>query len=181
MKLNLTQGGKSVDIAELFDGIQAGSGFVLASKEHCKAMDKIAALVKVRERTAHECLVRLEGAGFESDVAQRAVQRAVECGLVDDQRYAAALIKGKVNQGWGRRKIVMRLQQDGVSDEVVFACEGLFASGQEEYERAMHELGKKSVQSKNPRATLVRRLLQRGYSQDLAFRAVDDFMAQEGQ
>ena len=181
MKLNLTQGGRPVDIAELFDDMQASSGFVLASKEHCKAMDKIAALVKVRERTAHECLVRLEEAGFEHDVAQRAVQRAVECGLVDDHRYAAALIKGKVNQGWGKRKIVMRLQQDGVSDAVVSDCEGLFATSQEEYDHAMRELGKKSARSKNPRVTLVRRLLQRGYSQDLALRAVNDFMAQEGQ
>ena len=40
----------------------------------------------------------------------------------------------------------------------------------------MHELSKRSVRSKNPRATLTRRLLQKGYSPELANRAVEEFM-----
>lgn len=182
MKLNLTQGGKQVDIAKLFECMDVQQeGLSFSSAEHSKAMDKIAALVKVRERTPNECLARLTQAGFEDDIARHAVERAVECGLVDEQRYAAALVKGKVNQGWGRRKIMMRLEADGVSVAAIEACCDLFPNEQLEYERAMHELGKKSVRSKNPRATLVRRLIQKGYGQDLAVRAVDDFMSQAAQ
>lgn len=178
MKLNLTQGGRSVDISELFAHAEPPTGPLFSDEQHCKAMDKIAALARIRERTPKECLERLLAAGFEQEVAEHAVSRAVECGLVDESRYAAALIKGKVHQGWGRRKILMRLAQDGVSAQAIDACSDCFASEQEEYEQALLELGKKSVRSKNPRATLVRRLLQKGYSQDMALRAVDEFISQ---
>lgn len=178
MKLNLTKGGKSIDLNELFEKMEPRDTPLFDSDEdHCRAMDKLASLVNVRERTAKECRQRLRDAGFEDDVADCAVESALRCGLVDDKRYAAALIKGKVRQGWGKRKILMRLEEDGVSYDDVLSCADLFASPDEEYERAMHELAKKSVRSQNPRATLMRRLLQKGYSMDLATRAVSDFMA----
>lgn len=178
MKLNLTKGGRGVDLCKLFENMEPRETPLFdTDEEHCRAMDKIASLVNVRERTAKECRSRLRDAGFESDVADRAVESALRCGLVDDRRYAAALIKGKVHQGWGRRKILMRLEEDGVSHADVAACSDLFASPDEEYERAMYELRKRSAHSKNPRATLTRRLLQKGYSAELATRAVSDFMA----
>lgn len=178
MKLSLTKGGHSVDLSELFENMEPREAPLFDDdSEHRQAMDKIAALVNVRERTAKECRRRLIEAGYEHDVAMRAVESALRCGLIDDKRYAAALIKGKVHQGWGKRKILMRLEEDGVSYEDIAACSDLFASPDEEYERAMYELAKKSARSQNPRATLTRRLLQKGYSMDLATRVVSDFMA----
>ena len=177
MKLNLMQGGKQADLSLLFDNIQPRETPLFDTAEHRRAMDKIAALVNVRERTAKEVRGRLAQAGFEDAVAQEAVECAVRCGLIDEHRYAAALIKGKVRQGWGKRKILMRLQDDGVDADTIQECSDLFASPEEEYERAMSELAKRSVRSKNPRATLTRRLLQKGYSNELVTRAVSDFMS----
>ena len=177
MKLNLTQGGKQADLSLLFENMQSQETPLFDDKDHCRAMDKIAALLNVRERTAKECKCRLVEAGFEEHVACEAVDRALACGLIDEHRYAASLIKGKVRQGWGKKKILMRLQEDGVSTDTIQACSGYFATPQEEYERALYELEKRSVNSKNPRATLTRRLLQKGYAAELVNRAVSDFMS----
>lgn len=177
MKLNLTQGGKKADLSLLFENMQPRETPLFDTKDHRRAMDKIAALVNVRERTAKECRIRLAEAGFEDGLTQEVVDRALACGLIDEQRYAAAFIKGKVRQGWGKKKILMRLQEDGVGTDTIQACSQYFASPQEEYERALFELAKRSVNSKNPRATLTRRLLQKGYSAELTNRAVSDFMS----
>ena len=176
VKLKLSKGGKPVHMATLFDAMEEDNTPLFAQREHNKAMDKIAALLRVRERTPKELHRRLLDAGFEEEVVRGAVDAALRCGLVDERRYAAALIRGKVSQGWGRSKIMARLRDDGVSSWAIEACSELFATPEQEYERAMHELSKRSVRSKNPRATLTRRLLQKGYSPELANRAVEEFM-----
>ena len=156
MKLKLSKGGKPVHMATLFDAMEEDSTPLFAQREHNKAMDKIAALLRVRERTPKELHRRLLDAGFEEEVVRGAVDAALRCGLVDE----------------GRSKIMARLRDDGVSSWAIEACSELFATPEQEYERAMHELSKRSVRSKNPRATLTRRLLQKGYSPELANRAV---------
>lgn len=176
MKLNLTKAGKPVQVASLFEGFEDDPEPLFEDERQIMAMDKIAALIRVRERTPKELRRRLAEAGFEEDVVERAVESSVRSGLVSEERYAAALIRGKVSQGWGKAKIMARLREDGVSPAAIESCNTLFATPQQEYERALHELGKRSVRSKNPRATLMRRLLQKGYSPELANRAVDDFM-----
>lgn len=176
MKMHLSKGGRPVNMQSLFELAGEPAKPLFSEAEHIKAMDKIAALVRVRERTPHELRRRLQDCGFTEEVAARAVESAERCGLVDEERYASALIRGKVNQGWGRAKIMARLREDGVSSAVIERCNSCFATPQQEYERALYELGKRSVRSKNPRATLMRRLLQKGYSPELANRAVDEFM-----
>ena len=176
MKLNITKGGQQADLGELFANLDYEPGSLFKSDEHIKAMDKIHSLVCVRERTAKEIRTRLLDTGFDRDVVEGAVASALKCGLIDEERYAAALISGKVHQGWGRAKIMRRLEEDGVDYQTVAKCSQYFATPAEEYERAMRELEKRSVRSKNPRATLTRRLLQKGYSADLTNRAVNDFI-----
>lgn len=176
MKMHLSKGGKPVNMQSLFELAEEPGEPLFLEQEHNKAMDKIAALVRVRERTPKELLRRLGEVGFSESTAREAVESAVRCGLVDEERYAAALIRGKVNQGWGRAKIMARLREDGVSPAAIERCSGYFATPQQEYERALYELGKRSVRSKNPRATLTRRLVQKGYAPELANRAVDEFM-----
>lgn len=155
-------------------GVEKRSLF--ADAEHLKAMDKIHAWVCVRERTRKECYKRLVEIEFEPRVASHAVERAVECGLIDEVRYTSAYIKGKVRAGWGRGRIVRSLEENGISQETIAECSEFFATPYEEYERALKEIDKRPARSKNPKATYVRRLLQKGYSQDIALRAVNEYL-----
>ena len=147
------------------------------SEEVSEAMAKVHALVCVRERTEKEVLNRLLEAGFDHETAYKASGRAVECGLVSDDRYAAAYISGKTHSGWGKQKIIQGLIDNGVSSQIIEKHSDLFSSAEEEMNQALKLCAKYSTHSKNPRATLLRRLVSKGFSYELSSRAVDEFMS----
>lgn len=43
--------------------------------------------------------------GYQKNVRDPAVQRAVEVGLINDSRFADVYIRSKISQGWGPLKI----------------------------------------------------------------------------
>lgn len=201
MKLKITKGGKQIDLNELFSdkpgfspetdqvdgyevepwsdascGSSSDSSSLFPDSDYLKAMDKLHNLVCVRERTTAESYERLIKHGFEPQIAQQAVNRAVECGLVSNERYAQAYVRGKLRSGWGRKKIINGLKANGVDESSIEACDYLFPSKDDELARAIEELSKRPARSKNPRMTYMRRLVQKGYSQDIAYRAVNDYV-----
>lgn len=153
---------------------------MVSPERHMKAMDKVNALIGVRERSAREVEERLARAGFTHEEAHDAAETAVRVGLVSDERYARALIRGKRRQGWGRAKIVMRLKANGVDGEMIEACSDAFASPEDEYESALAVLRKHGARSADPFASYVRRLVGRGFSYDTASRAARERLAEEG-
>ena len=171
----VTKGGKVIDLDAL-----AASGPLVPTmeeaKRHADAMDKIHGWVCVRERTPKEVRERLIQAGFTADEADEAADAAVRCGLVSEERFASAFIRGKVNSNWGPARIRAALHEHGVSDAVIDECRDLFPNADEEYESAMRVCASKAVHSKDPYATLMRRLVGKGYSSDLAHRVVCDFL-----
>lgn len=147
------------------------------SQRHLQAMDKINALVGIRERTCAELIERLQRSGFSAAESAQAVESAVACGLVDETRYAHVLIRSKVNAGWGKRKIVERLKRDGVPADIIASCEDCFPGRQDDLDRAVRELSKRSTSSADPYAAYMRRLVGKGYSVDLAREAVETYLA----
>lgn len=144
-----------------------------------QAMERINRLLDTRERCIKELKERLARADFTEEEIEDAMQAAVRVNLVNEERYARAFIRGKVHQGWGRGKILLRLQQDKIPAHVIDACQEDFASSHEEYNMAMHEVSKRRATSKNPYATYVRRLISRGYSYELSKQVVSDYLSQE--
>lgn len=201
MKLKITKGGKQVDLNELFsdnprfspeeaeyDGLEgslrsdlsrgaaSSAPSLFPDSDYLKAMDKLHNLVCVRERSAAESYERLIKHGFEPKIARKAIDRAVECGLISDERYAQAYVRGKLRSGWGKNKILGGLRANGIDEASIASCDYLFPSKDEELSRAIEELAKRPACSKNPRMTYIRRLVQKGYSQDVAYRAVNDYV-----
>ena len=146
---------------------------------HAEAMQKVHALVCVRERCEAELRARLVSCGFSPEEAQDAASAAVSCGLVDDARYASAFVRGKVRKGWGRDRIVARLRQDGVSQQAIDAAAADFAAPDQERAHALAELARRPCRARDRRASLMRRLLSKGYAPELARSCVDEFL--EGQ
>lgn len=140
-------------------------------------MEKINALIAVRERNLKEVRERLSSSGFTPEEIDDALETAVRVNLIDEERYARAFIRGKVHSGWGRVKIVARLRANGIGEETIASCSDDFGSPDDEYRSALLELSKRSTTSKNPYATYMRRLLSRGYSYDLATRVVRDYLS----
>lgn len=173
------------------------------TEDETRAFEKVTRLACARERGSRELADRLVRDGFSREVAESAVRRALDCGLIDDVRYGAVLIRTRVSQGCGRKGIEDELDRAGIAagdipgwpeeffsvddfdpfrvnanaeDGVVGCSFGSESSDEQEVERALALLRRKPPRSKNIQASAYRKLVTKGYSTSVASAATRRFM-----
>lgn len=176
---------------------------VKRTEDETRAFEKVTRLACARERGSRELIDRLVRDGFSQEVAESAVRRALDCGLIDDARYGAVLIRTRVSQGRGRKGIEDELERAGIAasdipgwpeeffsvddfdpfrvnanaeDDVVSCTFGSESSDEQEIERALALLHRKPPRSKNVQASAYRKLVTKGYSTSVASAATRRFM-----
>ena len=176
---------------------------VKRTEDETRAFEKVARLACERERGSRELIDRLVRDGFSREVAESAVRRALDCGLIDDTRYGAVLIRTRVSQGRGRKGIEDELERAGIAatdipgwpdeffslsgfnpfrvadndeDGLVDCSFGCESSDEQEIERALALLHRKPPRSKNVQASAYRKLVTKGYSTSVASAATRRFM-----
>lgn len=151
------------------------------SEEEEEAFSRVSRLVASRERCTCELMKRLVQGGCSEHDANKAVARAVSCGMVDDLRYADILIRSRISQGKGRAGIEEELNQCGIDfRQLVGWPDEYFDKEASEEDRAFDYLCRKPPRSKNIYASACRKLAARGYSADVVFAAARRYAKQEG-
>ena len=139
------------------------------AEEESKTFKKILKLASIREQASKKLHERLIKDGFSEQAVSSALARAIEVHIVDDKRYAEAYLRTQLAQGKGRRGIERALEQldiDSPSEETWQLAYEQF--GNDELKRAIALLNRKPPRSKNLREGAYRKLIQKGYSGDVA-------------
>lgn len=146
------------------------------------AFAKIQRLLCIREHASALLYKRLLSSGYDDRIASEAVQRAINCGLVSDERYADVLVRSRLSQGKGLRGIAFELEQADIDPQTVPAYqEALFRdSGPDELARALSLLAAKPPKAKRIREAAYRKLVQKGYESSVAASAARIFAEQHG-
>jgi regulatory protein len=135
-------------------------------------MDSLVRLLSARERSVQEAHKRLAEKGFDSKASSEAVNRALDCGLLDDQRFAKRLIEVKIAAGWGEYRINQELYRFGIPKDSIEGYPEAFFAAEDQLERALQALKKHRSRAKNPRQAAFKYLISRGFDSEIAGAAV---------
>ena len=142
-----------------------------------EAFERAVEALSQRERTSGELAAWLAERGFAPAAVEDAVDRLVEAGAVDDERFVAAFAADKRElRGWGPERIRAALRERGVEAALIDAA--LADDGRSsQLERAMDLLRARSEPpvDDRSRSRALAFLARRGYDSELAYDAVRGF------
>jgi len=142
------------------------------------AYDKALKLLARRDHFRAELAEKLRRKSFEQDDIDRAVERLDTLGLLDDEALAGRFVEFRsVDRGWGPHRLMMELRRRGVDSNL---AERVSRIAGELHDRALEAAVRKvEVRAKRRwwrlpegRARLVKSLIARGFTTDVAYRAV---------
>lgn len=146
-----------------------------AQKEKAATVDpfeRIVVFCSVRDQSACELKEKLTKEGYTQEAIEGALERALNCGLVDDIRFAEGLIRGRLYAGKGAQGVEQDLAKHNID---VFQLEGWPDEyGYSEYsqvERAVELLNAHPPKAKDYWSAAFRKLVSKGYSKGIASRA----------
>ena len=130
-----------------------------------QAFRKIERLACMREHASKALQARLEKDGFDPQVAQAAIERALRCGLISDERFADVLVRSRLSQGRGLQGIAAEIATLDIDPYSVTAyLEATeVQTGPDELARALAFLDAKPPRGKRLRDSAYRKLMQKGY------------------
>jgi regulatory protein len=144
----------------------------LGSIEGPLARDKAHRLLAHRDRSTAELTRRLVECGYPQTTAAEVVDRLVELGIVDDERFAAAWTRSRRARGLGPTRIRRELREKGIGDEIIADMLAEFADPSAQLDAAVSALRGLKPRDSKDRARFVRRLVSRGFRSDVAVKAV---------
>jgi regulatory protein len=143
-------------------------------KESTKAFNKIALLIKYRDRSVYEIRKRLGEAQFSETAIEDAIERACRCGYLDDQRFAESFTRSRIRAGKGLHGIIKDLNKHEIDP---FTLEGFpYSCLPKDYDAiksALALLKRKPPRAKNQKQAAYAKLIREGYTSTQAVEAVN--------
>jgi regulatory protein len=142
-----------------------------------KAFERALSALASKERTTAELQDWLAQRGFGPDQVAAAIERLIEGGALDDERFARRFAEDKRElRGWGPERIREALAGRGLEQEQIEDAVG-GAGPDEDLERAVALLERRSERpcDEPSRARALAYLARRGYDVEVAYEAVRGF------
>ncbi len=140
--------------------------------ERVDAFDRVVQLCGIRDRSSKELFDRLTADGYAQASIEEALQRAVDCGLVDDMRFLDSFVRGKVSAGKGLYGLMKDLEKHGLNPSGLEDWPDSYGlDDQSQINRALEYLIAHPPKAKDAYAAAYRKLISRGYSVSLASKA----------
>ena len=124
-----------------------------------------------REYACAELTRKLQQRGIAADLAEQVVGDLAEQNLISDERFAKALVRGRVRKGFGPLRIRADLRQKGVPDALIAESLGAFDKAWYDEALAWTRRKHRGDLDEKARARLYRSGTNRGFSHDHVMRA----------
>lgn len=145
--------------------------------ESQRAYRKILRMASAREISSASARQKLVRDGFSGEAVSSSIQRALDNRIIDDIRYADALVRSKLAAGKGLTGVQRELEELGVDIRSLDSFQEHEELGEEhEVERAIEVLNRRSITAKNKRDAAYRRLIQAGFSSSIASQAASEWL-----
>ena len=144
----------------------------LRQAELRQSRERALRLVGYRERSTEELRRRLLDDGYPQVVVEPLVERFVELGLVDDDRYSRMYVRSRLRSGYGVRRIARELDKKGVPAYIASAALDEIAVD-DPVTMARAALGGRVATDPRERQRLIQRLVTKGYDLRTALAAVE--------
>ena len=133
------------------------------------AFSRIVQLCATRDRSQAELRERLLKDGYSVERVEEAVQRALDCNLVNDARFADAFVRARVSAGKGQWGIERDLAAFGIDPVLLDGWPESYALGEEDQIlRALAMLNSHPPKAKDTWAAAYRKLISKGYAPSIA-------------
>lgn len=141
------------------------------------AWNRVLLSVSASEQSTVKIRTKLIQAGYPEKTVEEVIDHATEIGAVDDIRYANMLIRSCIASGKGIRKVQRDIERLGIEIESLDAYEEYLDIDREEMlETAVDFLRAHPTRAKNAYASCFRKLINRGFSGDVANAAVREYL-----
>src|SRR3954471_9534683 len=144
-----------------------------------QAIQKLKQYCGYQERSHHEVQQKLWELGVKRSEHDEIIATLIEEDYLNEERFAKAFAGGKFKmKDWGRKKILHALMEKKVSEYNI--KKAMKEIDEEQYQKTLVTLTEKKYALLKSEQYLVRKkktidyLLQKGYEQDLVFRAVNE-------
>ena len=142
-----------------------------------QVLDKMAKYCAYQERCVKEVTDKLNTFEVSQKDKDEILRYLIDNRFVDDERYAHAFVRGKINQsGWGLNKIRFHLVRKGIANEIIE--EALQGTDKEAYRQRLIDILKtkaKTVKAENDfekKRKLAAYAMQRGFQASLVWEVI---------
>ncbi len=163
-------------------GLVKKKDFSGCTDEECDelAFERVIRSVSACEQSTQKMRRKLVQAGYPQRSIDRAIEKAVRIGAIDDRRYCECLVRGTLASGKGLRFVLKEIESLGIDAyEIDAYCEYLDEEEGAEVERALDFLSRHPSRSKDQRGAAYRKLMTKGFPSDVASTASRLFVENE--